>query len=127
MWRMFCRRKCCSIETLQGVIRAFALITPEFMEDTMKKNKYVEIGDIVDMHCGEQGIVIEVIDDDWVLLLQCDGHVEKSHVGDIWKSNIEVDGKAELDSFFTKIFGYSSVYDKEEEELIPVPNEDMPF
>ena len=92
--------------------------SPEFMEETMKKNKYFEIGDIVDMHCGEQGIVIEVIDDDWVLLLQCDGHVEKSLVGDIWKSNTEVDGKAELDSFFTKIFGYSSVYDKEEAELI---------
>lgn len=78
----------------------------------MKRNKYFEIGDIVNMYCGEEGIVISFIDNVWVLLLQCDGNVEKTSIHDIWKRDTDVDGKAELDAFFKKIFGYSCVYDE---------------
>ena len=62
--------------------------------------------------CGEEGIVVSIIDNVWVLLLQCDGNVEKTSIHDIWKKDTDVDGKAELDAFFKKIFGYSCVYDE---------------
>lgn len=80
----------------------------------MKKNKYFEIGDIVDTHSGEQGIVIEILDDFWVNILQCDGHIERVTVNDIWKTETKVNGKAELNILFLKIFGYSGVYDEDE-------------
>ena len=76
----------------------------------MKKNDYFEIGDIVNTHSGEQGIVIEIIDDFWVVILQCDGHAERTTINDIWEANTDVNGKCELNAFFMKIFGYSSIY-----------------
>lgn len=83
----------------------------------MKKNAYFEIGDIVDMHCGEQGIVVEIIDADWIVVLQCDGHTEKVLINDIWKTDTTVDGKAELTAFFLKVFGYSGVYEEDESDM----------
>ena len=33
----------------------------------MKETDYFKVGDIVSMHCGEQGIVLEILDDDLVI------------------------------------------------------------
>lgn len=78
----------------------------------MKKNDYFEVGDVVNMHCGEQGVVVEILDDTWVLLIQCDGHIDKHHVNDIWTVEpAKQSGKEALHEFFMKTLGYSSVYE----------------
>lgn len=79
----------------------------------MKKTDYFKVGDIVNMHCGEQGIVLEILDDDHVYLLQCNGHVEKYYAYDIWHSNNEQNGKKALHELFMKTFGYSGMYEEE--------------
>ena len=93
----------------------------------MKKNQYFEIGDIVDMHCGEQGIVVEILDNTWVLLLQCNGHIEKAHVNDIWfTDSVEQNGKKALHEFFMKTVGYSSILDEDKpRENKPLSPEDF--
>lgn len=78
----------------------------------MGMKHFFEIGDLVDTHSGEQGIVVEILDDTWVNILQCNGHVEKTTINDIWKSDTEVDGKAALHNLFMNVFGYSSVYEE---------------
>lgn len=95
------------------------------------------VGDIVDMHCGEQGIVVEILDDTWVHLLQCNGHIDKAHIGDIWLSDKEQNGRAALHELFMKTFGYSSLnedeYESQEDTVEDAfyPNfeveEDIPF
>ena len=80
----------------------------------VKKNEYFEVGDIVNMHCGEQGIVLEILDDEWVYLLQCSGHVEKAYMNDIWKTDfVAQSGKEALHEFFMKTLGYSAIYEEE--------------
>lgn len=78
------------------------------------------VGDIVDMHCGEQGIVVEKLDDTYIYLLQCNAHIEKVHINDIWRSDGKQNGKAALHELFLKTFGYSSVYEEESEIQIEV-------
>lgn len=74
------------------------------------------VGDIVDMHCGEQGIVVEILDDTWVYLLQCNGHIEKAHANDIWPASCEQNGKEALHELFMATFGYSGMYEEEAKE-----------
>lgn len=74
---------------------------------------YFKVGDIVDMHCGEQGIVVEILDDDWVNLLQCDGHVDRAYISDIWPAETKQNGKEALHEFFMKTLGYSSICEEE--------------
>ena len=105
----------------------------------MKKNDYFEVGDVVDMHCGEQGIVVEVLDDTWVLLIQCNGHIDKSHINDIWQSDsAKQNGKEALHELFMKTLGYSSIFGDDTpsesgalspEDFLPLADDkrDIPF
>lgn len=98
----------------------------------MKETDYFKVGDIVSMHCGEQGIVLEILDDDYVYLLQCDGHVEKYCVYDMWHSKNEQNGKEALHELFMKTFGYSGIYREETnhdeiEYIVPNNEDEIPF
>ena len=105
----------------------------------MKKNEYFEVGDVVNMHCGEQGIVVEALDDTWVVLIQSDGHVEKAHVNDIWPCKpVEQDGKTALHEVVMKTLGSSSIFEEDTpsergalspEDFMPLSNDerDIPF
>lgn len=104
--------------------------------DAMKmETDYFEVGDIVDMHCGEQGIVVEILDNEWVYLLQCNGHIEKAYAYDIWPSERKChNGKEALHELFMKTFGYSGIYEDEPDndkecEILPIPDnmEEPPF
>ena len=81
------------------------------------------------MHCGEQGIVVEILDDTWVLLIQCNGHIDKTSVNDIWlATSAKQNGKEALHEFFIKTLGYSSIYDDKLSERGPLsPEELMPL
>ena len=77
-----------------------------------KSASCIKVGTIVDMHCGEQGIVVEILDDEWVYLLQCTGHIDKALITDIWPAGTEQSGKEALHELFMKTFGYSGIYEE---------------
>ena len=87
------------------------------------------------MHCGEQGIVLEILDEHWLYLLQCNGHVEKYYANDVWHSGNEQNGKEALHELFMKTFGYSGIYEEETESeegavsFMPISNDEdkIPF